>query len=296
MDDFMQDPVFYWLVWGVFTVAGIIIGWSLRAALPERNVRNTLERTEQEKNTLARLYTHLKHQHELREADFKKVTLELGTMRQQFAQFESDQSRRQTQDQSLTLRAERAEANAAQYAQKVAALELLTQHLNTQNDALTAELNKMQEELEAWQLIYQDFQRMQQKMASVEQAASNLESERARLHRELEIARIEIENLQLEQLQVQQKAQPTRKQSGAQADRKGGPAAPEHKDDLKIINGITPFSEQQLYVLGIYTFEQISKWDDQAIVAFAKALNISPGKIYQEDWVGQARHLVASNG
>ena len=292
----MQDPVFYWLVWGIFTVAGILIGWSLRAAFPERNVRNMLERTEQEKNTLARLYTHLKHQHELREADFKKVTLELGTMRQQLLQFETDYSRRRTQDQSLASRAERSEEMAAQYAQKVAALELLTQHLNTQNDALTAELHRLQEELDAWQHLYQDFQRMQQKMAMVEQAAATLESERARLHRELDAARIEIENLQLEQIQVQQKNTVSRKQSGALADRKGGPAAPEHKDDLKIINGITPFSEQQLYVLGIYTFEQISKWDDQAIVAFAKALNISPGKIYQEDWVGQARHLVASNG
>lgn len=293
MDQFMQDPVFYWLVWGIFTVAGILIGWSLRAAIPERAVRNALERIEQEKNTLARLYTHLKHQHDLREADFKRVSLELGTMRQQVQQFENDQARRLVQDQSFAGRAERAEANAAQYAQKVAALDLLNQNLRTRNTELTDQLNQLQQELDAWQVIYADFQRIQQKMAALEQTATGLESERSKLLRELEAARIEIENLQLEQ--VQQKAQQPKKQTSAQADRKGRRAAPEHTDDLKIINGITPFAEQQLYALSIYTFDQISRWDDTAIVAFAKALGISPGKIYQEDWVGQARHLVAGN-
>ncbi|MEI6412314.1 MAG: hypothetical protein WCR52_23185, partial [Bacteroidota bacterium] len=284
MDQFMQDPVFYWLVWGIFTVAGILIGWSLRAAIPERAVRNALERIEQEKNTLARLYTHLKHQHDLREADFKRVSLELGTMRQQVQQFENDQARRLVQDQSFAGRAERAEANAAQYAQKVAALDLLNQNLRTRNTELTDQLNQLQQELDAWQVIYADFQRIQQKMAALEQTATGLESERSKLLRELEAARIEIENLQLEQ--VQQKAQQPKKQTSAQADRKGRRAAPEHTDDLKIINGITPFAEQQLYALSIYTFDQISRWDDTAIVAFAKALGISPGKIYQEDWVG----------
>jgi predicted flap endonuclease-1-like 5' DNA nuclease len=293
MDQFMQDPVFYWLVWGIFTVAGIIIGWSLRAAIPERAVRNALERIEQEKNTLARLYTHLKHQHDLREADFKRVSLELGTMRQQVQQFENDQARRLAQDQSFAGRAERAEANAAQYAQKVAALDLLNQNLRARNAELTTQLNRLQEELDAWQVIYADFQRIQQKMAALEQSATSLEAERSQLLRELEAARIEIENLQLEQ--IQQKTQQPKRQTTAQADRKGGRAAPEHTDDLKIINGISPFAEQQLYALGIYTFDQISNWDDTAIVAFAKALGISPGKIYQEDWVGQARHLVAGN-
>ncbi|MBU6343149.1 MAG: hypothetical protein KGS48_16760 [Bacteroidetes bacterium] len=296
MNEFMQDPVFYWLVWGIFTVAGVIIGWSLRAAFPERNVRNFLERTEQEKNTLARLYTHLKHQNELREADFKKLTLELGTLRQQVLQFEQDHSHRSAQDQTLQTRAERAELQAAQYAQKVSALELLTHSLKAQNENLSAELQHIQEELDAWQALYQDFQNMQQKIAVLEQAGVQLENERMRLHRELDLARIEIENLQLQQMQVKQTGTRNKNNSLMASDRKGGPAAPENTDDLKIINGITPFSEQQLYVLGIYTFEQIAKWDDQAIVAFAKALNISPGKIYQEDWVGQARHLIAANG
>ena len=43
--------------------------------------------------------------------------------------------------------------------------------------------------------------------------------------------------------------------------------------------------------LGIHTFAQVSSWDDDAVIAFARALGISPGKVFQEDWVGQARFL-----
>lgn len=291
--EMMQDPVFYGLVWAIFTVVGVILGWTLRANYPEQDVRNALSRTEQEKNTLARLYTHIKHQHDLREADFRRATIELGTLRDQLVAIESDRARRVSLEQSYAPRLEKAEASAAQYAQKVAALEILTGSLRTRNQEMNAELLRMQEELNAWQVLYNDFQLMQRKLAAFEQNAAWLEGERNQLKQQLETARIEIENLQLQLLQHEaQTTVATPQKSAAQGDRTGGPAAPENTDDLKIINGINPFAEQQLMALGIHTFAQISRWDDHAILAFAKALNISPGRIYQDDWVGQARHLV----
>ena len=295
LNEMMQDPAFYGLVWAIFTVIGVIVGWTLRATYPEQEVRNSLSRVEQEKNTLARLYTSIKHQHDLREADFRKASMELGTLRDQLVALEADRSRRVQLEQSYAPRLEKAEANAAQYAQKVAALEVLAGSLRTRNDEMSAELKRMQQELDAWQVLYHDFQAMQRKLAAFEQNASWLEGEREQLRRQLETARIEIENLQMQLLQRRADAPVSgSNKSAAQGDRQGGPAAPESTDDLKIINGINPFAEQQLIALGIHTFAQISRWDDSAILAFAKALNISPGKIYKDDWVGQARHLVGS--
>lgn len=296
LNELLQDPVFYGLVWAIFTVIGVIVGWTLRANYPEQEVRNALSRTEQEKNTLARLYTHVKHQHDLREADFRKASIELGTLRDQLVVMETERTRRTNLEQTYAPRLEKAEANAAQYAQKVAALEVLAGSLRTRNAEMEVELRRMQEELNAWQVLYYDFQAMQKKLAAFEQNAAWLESEREQLRKQVELARIEIENLQLQL--VQQSAQVAtvnapEKKSTAQGDRQGGPAAPENTDDLKIINGVTPFAEQQLIALGIHTFAQISRWDDSAILAFAKALNISPGKIYKEDWVGQAKHLMS---
>jgi predicted flap endonuclease-1-like 5' DNA nuclease len=291
MSELMSDPILYALVWAVFTVAGAVIGWSLRAGFPESEVRKALERTEQERNTLARLYTHLKHQQDLREADMKKLSMELENVRNQLDNANLLRASYQPADQE---RVQKAEANAAHFAEKVAALELLAASLRTRNAELDAELKGAHEELEAWKTLYRDFQTMQQRLADFEKAAQAVETERTALRRQLDDARIEVQNLQLELLQAQSAQKQSGKHSAAQTDRGGGPAAPEQTEDLKIINGITPFAEQQLINLGVSSLSQISRWDDESIIAFAKALGISSGRIFQEDWVGQARHLVES--
>jgi predicted flap endonuclease-1-like 5' DNA nuclease len=287
MEELMRDPGFYWLFWAIFTIGGTIVGWSLRAGTTEKDVRDSLVRVEQEKNTLARLYTHVKHQHDLREADFKRTSLEINTLRSQVQVLSNE--REQHDPAAQNARVEKAENNAALFAQKVAALELLAESLRTRNAELTTQLSHLQSELDAWQTLYRDFQAMQQKLADFEQNARSLEVERATLQQQLAAAQREIEALQAE-LRQQQPPAKTR------AERKAGSAAPKQNDDLKIISGITAAVEQQLISLGINTFAQISRWDDDTIIAFARALSVSPGKIYRDDWVGQARKLVGEVG
>lgn len=291
MPDSFIDETFLVLVGASFTVSGILIGWYLRAYLPESEIRKALERTEQERNTLARLYTHLKHQHDLREADFKRTTIELANFRQYATALEAQININVSSPEQLR----QAEEKAVRFAEQVKAMELLSQQLQQRNQEIEAELIKAKEEIEAWQTLYHDFQALQQRLASYEENARSLESSRNSLTDQLYAARIEIENLQLD-LVKERAANPTApsKKSAAQSDRKGGPAAPEQTDDLKLINGISPFAEQQLFALNIHTFLQISRWDDDSVIAFAKALNISPARIFKEDWVGQAKHLSAA--
>lgn len=65
------------------------------------------------------------------------------------------------------------------------------------------------------------------------------------------------------------------------------------KDDLKKINGIGPFIEQKLNDIGIYTFDQVSQFDDDLINQVTDAIQFFPGRIKRDDWVGQARQLKA---
>ncbi len=65
------------------------------------------------------------------------------------------------------------------------------------------------------------------------------------------------------------------------------------KDDLKKINGIGPFIESKLNSLDIYTYEQISQWDDDLINTVTDAIEFFPGRIERDDWVGQAKKLVS---
>ncbi len=63
-------------------------------------------------------------------------------------------------------------------------------------------------------------------------------------------------------------------------------------NNLTLIKGITLWIEERLNVLGIYTFEQISKLTHQDVESITEILEITPGSINREHWVNQARDLV----
>lgn len=72
-----------------------------------------------------------------------------------------------------------------------------------------------------------------------------------------------------------------------------GTANPEDKDDLKRINGIGPFIEEKLNSIGIYTFEQISRFNDQDIETVTALIEFFPGRIKRDDWKGQAQKILS---
>ncbi|NJL74144.1 MAG: hypothetical protein HC892_02980 [Saprospiraceae bacterium] len=63
------------------------------------------------------------------------------------------------------------------------------------------------------------------------------------------------------------------------------------KDDLTLISGVGPFIEKKLNEIGIYTYEQISNWDMATIDTITKQIEFFPGRIQQDNWVGQAAKL-----
>ncbi len=68
-------------------------------------------------------------------------------------------------------------------------------------------------------------------------------------------------------------------------------ATADQKDDLKLISGVGPFIEEKLNKLGIYTFEQVSKFDTDLVDTITDAIQFFPGRIQRDDWVGQAGKL-----
>lgn len=68
-------------------------------------------------------------------------------------------------------------------------------------------------------------------------------------------------------------------------------ASTSDRDDLQRINGLEEFVERKLNKLGIYTFEQISKFDEELIETISNAIDFFPDQILQDDWVGQAFNL-----
>jgi predicted flap endonuclease-1-like 5' DNA nuclease len=62
-------------------------------------------------------------------------------------------------------------------------------------------------------------------------------------------------------------------------------------NNLTLIDGLGLWVEERLNLLGIYTFEQISKLTHEDIETITDVLEIIPGCIEKDNWVGQAREL-----
>jgi predicted flap endonuclease-1-like 5' DNA nuclease len=68
-----------------------------------------------------------------------------------------------------------------------------------------------------------------------------------------------------------------------------------NKNDLKKIDGIGAFIEEKLNKIGIYTFEQISFFDDDIIEKVTDAIQFFPGRIKKDKWVEQSKALMGQN-
>ena len=62
-------------------------------------------------------------------------------------------------------------------------------------------------------------------------------------------------------------------------------------NNLTLIDGLGLWVEERLNLLGIYTFDQISKLTHEDIETITEVLEIIPGRIERDNWVGQAREL-----
>ncbi len=70
-----------------------------------------------------------------------------------------------------------------------------------------------------------------------------------------------------------------------------GVADASQKDDLKLISGVGPFIEKKLNSIGIYTFEQISKFTKEDIDTVTELIQFFPGRIERDNWKDQANTL-----
>ncbi len=72
----------------------------------------------------------------------------------------------------------------------------------------------------------------------------------------------------------------------------GGPLA-ERGDDLTKIKNIGPFLQDQLNEQDIYRYDQIANWSEADILTYTELIGYLPGIIQRDDWVGQAKALLA---
>ena len=67
-------------------------------------------------------------------------------------------------------------------------------------------------------------------------------------------------------------------------------------DDLTRIQGLDEFSQKKLNVLGIHTFDQISKMDPVTAEVVNDAMEFTPGRVTKMMWAQQAMQLMIQRG
>lgn len=68
-----------------------------------------------------------------------------------------------------------------------------------------------------------------------------------------------------------------------------GVASIDQRDDLKRIKGIGPFIEKKLNSIGIYTFDQISRFTPEDEEKVNEVIEFFPGRIRRDNWTGQGK-------
>jgi large subunit ribosomal protein L21 len=63
-------------------------------------------------------------------------------------------------------------------------------------------------------------------------------------------------------------------------------------DDVKLIGGVGPALEKKLAGLGVTTLTQIAAWTPEDVERIGAELGFK-GRIDREDWIGQAKDLLA---
>jgi hypothetical protein len=75
-----------------------------------------------------------------------------------------------------------------------------------------------------------------------------------------------------------------------------GEVPPQERDDLCRVRGISPYLQDKLNRLGLLTYDQIARLSDDQVRMVNDAIEVLPGRIRREDWVGQCRLFMQSAG
>ncbi len=279
MQEFVHTPSFFWIFWVVITLFGILLGWVLRTGFGGKSFTDDYQMRDQERLHLATLNNQLRELNDLKDADLKKSHLELDEFREQAATVEDERRRLLDRLQNAQNRRDVAERETTVLTERVQSCEEQILGLRTRNAYLQSDMGRQREEINSWKNLHMDFAATQQNAAALEHVVAELERERDLARHELAAALFQLENLEHEIFALQPPSA-------------NGHAPDEVLDDLKVINGITPFLEKKLHHAGVHRLEQLAALSPNDLEKLAEVLGVFPARIQREDWVGQAKWVV----
>lgn len=307
------------ILWVLAFLLGILLGSLLRGR-SVRRLRSSLELKQEELEASQGEVSRLTDELHLREADLRKTQFEAEEHKSKVVRLTDEKTKLYSEVYSLNSEVENLRKLDSDHSPVVAALNTTIERqkseiatLQSKIEALQAELNQSnvalaappasnpQEEVVDYLAEFQSTQNaLRVRMEALESKLNHLEAENVNLRTEL---------AGLHPVAAETFVQPTAMvASFATMDSSVEPewnlgaqqqpiipnleASSTAGDDLTRIDGIGPFLEKQLNDIGIYKYEQISRWDGADIHQITQQIRYFPGRIEREDWVGQAHRLL----
>jgi predicted flap endonuclease-1-like 5' DNA nuclease len=279
----------------ILVLIGGIIGWLLRAFLREQALKDDFMMRDQERIHLAAANNQLKNVNDLKDADLRRVNLELQQMQEQANHFDQERQLHLAAVQSAAQKMQSTQQDLQSNNVKILTFDEQVLGLRTRNAQLTGELNQMREVIKTFEHLHTDFVSLQHNNLALEEAIAQIEHERNQSYHEIEAANLEIENLQGEILKKTSSLALNKSAMHQVVESNGiskSSAIQKIGDDLKIINGVGPFTEKKLHDMGIYTFAQLADMSEATVENLNESLGLYKGKIKKEGWINQAKHLI----
>ncbi len=233
----------------------------------------------------------------LKDADLKRLELEMAELNSKIARHDEEKNKLYYEIHQLNALVESQQATAKEFQAIVDNLESqLTASRSTQ-EQLQATLDKEDESVENLAAMQSFYNASRMRMDAIEEKLQLLEAENTDLRRSLaelkpaaaaSASSAPMIAFSLEEEPEEEIYEP----GGKDVLREKIVIENPPKDDLSLIKGVGPFLEHQLNTLGIFTYEQISRWDEAEINRVTQQMGYFPGRIEKDDWVGQSRRLL----
>jgi DNA repair exonuclease SbcCD ATPase subunit len=141
----MQTIIEHPVLSSILLLIGGIIGWWLRVFLRENALREEFLLRDQERIHLAATNAQLKKSHDLKEADLKRIGLELQNLQENANNFEQERQFNQQAVQSAAAKMQNLQLDLQAQTSKILTYEEQVLGLRTRNAQLTGEVNALRD-------------------------------------------------------------------------------------------------------------------------------------------------------
>ncbi len=284
----------------VFLIIAFLLGLlagrlSLRTKITR--LQRDVESLQKERTELQAETAGLREQLDLKDADLRKASFDLQEREDKLNRLEIEKAQFNNQLTELNNEIQQLKASNQTYSATIEDLNDQIIGLKTQNQQLSTQLTIDDDATNDLAEVQSTYNATRQRLENLENKLERLASENRELQstiREIKEAAGAVPRAPIATPAAGSPAEPELERKLTQDKKVLGEKIilEEHpQDDLTRIEGLGPFIAKKLNEAGVHTFADISRWNEERIREITEKIGYIPGRIRQDDWVGQARRL-----